>query len=260
MFTALVPLSLQRHAGRGWRRFTGYAFAAGTPLVPLVGAELAKALHAFPIAFQQQAKGFTPVAVLGLDPDRNLFVTEDGRWLGGYVPARLRGYPFVQAQSGDGRAVLCVDEDSGLLTDATAGEPVFADDGTLSAPMQAIAGFLTEVERSRLHTAAATAKLAESGLIVPWSLEVALVGTRRRVTGLYTVDEAALNGLSDAAFVALRRDGALRLAYAQLFSQAHISLLEQLADAHAKGDEQRRQRLADSFVDDTPEDLSFHFG
>lgn len=260
MFTSLVPLSPQQHAGQGWRRFDSYAFAAGTALVPLVHAEAPKAVHAFPIAFSREAERFIPVAMLGLESGRNLFVMADGRWVGSYVPARLRGYPFVQAQAADGRSILCFDADSGLLTDAAASQPFFAADGTLSEPLKEIAAFLREVERQRLLTQAATARLAEAGLIVPWPLAVTLDGAKRQIAGLYTIDEAALDSLSDATFPALRQAGALGLAYGQLFSRAHVPLLEKLADAHAKGDEARRQRLAGSFVDEPADDLSFHFG
>lgn len=260
MFTSVVPVSPQRHAGQGWRRWRAYGFAAGTALVPLVGAEFPKAVHAFPIAFKKKEDGFAPVAVLGLEPGRNLFVAADGRWLGSYIPARLRGYPFVQARAEDGCTVMCIDEDSGLLTADPEGEPLFDAEGGLSAAVQGIADFLREVEQNRSATRAAVARLAEAGVIVPWSLSVTLAGEQRTITGLYTVDEAALTALPDAAFLTLRQNTALTLAYAQPFSRAQVPLLEKLATAHAQGDDQRRQRLAGSFVDEPADDLAFNFG
>lgn len=258
MFTSLVPLSPQRQAGQGWRRCLAYDFAAGSALIPLVGAEFANAMHAVPIAFNPEEGGFAPVAVLGLEPGRNLFVAADGRWLGSYIPARLRGYPFVQARAEDGRMVMCIDEDSGLLTDAPDAEPLFDAEGGLSAAVQGIADFLRQVEQSRSATRAAIARLAEAGVIVPWPLSVTLPSGQKTITGLYTVDEAALTALPDPAFLTLRQNAALTLAYAQLFSRAHVPLLERLAAAHAQGDEQRRQRLADS-VDQPADDFAFDF-
>ena len=51
-------------------------------------------------------------------PEHNLFVGPDGHWLGGYVPASLRSYPFrVLGSEGSGQLALCVDEDSGLVVE-----------------------------------------------------------------------------------------------------------------------------------------------
>lgn len=265
MFTALAALSPTQHAGRLWRRYDSYAFAAAATIVPLVGAEFAKAAHAFPIAFTREADSFAPVAVLGLEPGRNLFVTADNRWVGAYIPARLRGYPFIQARAEDGRTVLCVDEDSGLLSEAGAdagavGDPLFTGEGALSESLQAIAGFLTETEKNRLSTQAAVARLAAAGVIQPWPISVTVGGAPRTVTGLFSVDEAALKALPDPAFVALRQQGTLTLAYFQLFSRAHIALLEKLVAAHAQTDDSRQRRLAGSFVDEPIDDFRFDFG
>lgn len=263
MFTSITALSPPRHAGHLWRRYDSYAFAATSTVIPLVGAEFTKAAHAFPIAFTREADSFAPVAVLGVEPGRNLFVTADNRWIGAYIPARLRGYPFIQAQTPDGRTLLCVDEASGLLSAAEEGadgEPLFTEDGALTEPVQAIAGFLTEIEKNRQMTQAAVARLAAAEVIQPWSIPVTIGGAPRTVTGLYSVDEAALRALPDPAFVELRQHGALTLAYVQLFSREHVALLEKLAAAHAESDDARQRRLAGSFVDEPTEDLRFDFG
>lgn len=264
MFTAISPLSPSRHAGRFWQRIDSYAFAARAAVAPLVGAEFTKAAHAFPIAFTREADSFAPVAVLGLEPGRNLFVTADNRWVGAYIPARLRGYPFIQAQTEDGRTVLCVDEGSGLLSEPgqeTAGSaPLFTEGGALSESVQAIAGFLAEVEKNRVMTQAAIGRLAAAGVIQPWSIPVTMGGAPRTITGLFTIDEAALRALPDPDFVGLRQHGALALAYVQLISREHVALLERLATAHAQNDDARQRRLAGSFVDEPTDDLRFDFG
>jgi len=104
--TTIYPISQTRHAAKHWQRFSSYAFAANSAILPLVGTELAKAALAFPIALIQQGKGFVPAAVLGLEPGKNLFVAPDGRWLGSYVPSALRGYPFLLGNTEDGKQLL----------------------------------------------------------------------------------------------------------------------------------------------------------
>jgi hypothetical protein len=51
---------------------------------------------------------------------------------------------------------------------------------------------------------------------------------------LFQVDEAALNQLPPEALHEVRHSGALLLAYCQLLSMQHLSLLSQLNDAHQK--------------------------
>src|SRR5919112_5480426 len=112
-------VSRERHAGKAWRPYTSYAFAAGDAVLPLVASELGQAVMGMPVAFVRQDGRYVLMAVLSLTPERNLFVAPDGRWLGEYVPMVLRGYPFrVLRPEGREESILCVDENSGLVVDA----------------------------------------------------------------------------------------------------------------------------------------------
>ncbi|MEA1053628.1 SapC family protein [Lamprobacter modestohalophilus] len=117
----LQPITLSRHRDQRWARYTDYRFAAADTLAPLVVQELPKALMSLPIGFIEQPDGYGLVAVQSLQPGQNLFVSVDGRWLGGYVPALYRGYPFALAKTEEGQQVLCIDEDSGLVGATAAG-------------------------------------------------------------------------------------------------------------------------------------------
>jgi SapC len=55
LMAKLVAVDRERHAGKGWRQPTGYGFAATQAVIPLMGAEFAKAALAMPIAFIEQA-------------------------------------------------------------------------------------------------------------------------------------------------------------------------------------------------------------
>jgi len=133
----LTVISKEIFSGKAWRRYTGYAFAAGETLIPLVVAELAQAVPAMPLGFVQSGKGFQLVAVTSLQPGGNLFVAPDGRWLGAYVPAALRGYPFRLVKPQDrADSVLCIDEASGLVVEGGQGETFFDEDGRPSKALR----------------------------------------------------------------------------------------------------------------------------
>jgi hypothetical protein len=130
----LVPITREQFGGKRWVRHDNYRFASHDPIVPLAASELARAALAMPLAFLQLEGRYTLVAVQSLLPQRNMFVTADGRWLGLYVPAFYRGYPFRLLRKPDSEElVLCVDEESGLIVDGTSpGEEFFDKDGNAS--------------------------------------------------------------------------------------------------------------------------------
>ena len=227
----MTPITKSRHTAMRWRRPDSYAFTAGTAVIPLVGAELAQAAVACPIAFIEHGEAFVPAAVLGLEPNRNIFVAEDGRWLGAYVPAAVRGFPFMLAATESGQQLLCFDEASGFLADARDGERFFEADGTLAPAVRQVLDFLTKVEENRTVTVAACAALQARNLIEPWPIAVRAAGSERRIEGLFRVNEAAFNALDDAAFLAMRTTGALPLAFAQVMSMPQLRLLVERAGA-----------------------------
>ena len=228
----LIPVNKERHGTKSWRRFTSFSFAAQDHVATIVGAEISKAATSMPLAFARVQERYVLVAVLSLEPGRNLFVSTDGRWIGSYVPSGFQGFPFRLAR-GEGREdlVLCVYEDSGLVfEDRKAGEPFFDDGGEISKSLKRVMDFLLNVETNRKATEVAVSALAEAEVIVPWSLKAG----NKKIEGLYRIDETKLQKVENSVFLGLRPTGAIPLAYAQLFSIANIAVLERLANVQEK--------------------------
>lgn len=232
-FAAITP---ERHANRAWKRYSSYAFAAKETVIPLLGAELSKAAPDMPIGFIRTGEAYELVGITSLQPGLNLYVAPSGQWLGTYTPAALRGYPFRLLQPQEAKeAILCINETSGLVVDAGEGGEAFFDDQHQPSPaLKDILNFHAEVERNRAATQQAVNALAEAGLIVPWELNLKQGEKIVPVTGLYRVDEAAMNALDDGAFLALRRTGALPVAYAQLLAMNQLAVLERLGQVQGQ--------------------------
>lgn len=246
-----------RHAGRRWSRHTSYAFAAKDGTVPLVISELPTAMIALPIAFIERGEGFTPVAVLGLSPDKNLFVAKSGKWAAGYIPAAMRAYPFRLARTKDGQRVLCVDEDSALVSDGPDGERFFLEGGEAAPGVRDIFNLLVEVERGAVATEAACALLHKHKLIRPWNIAHKTEAGMQKIEGLFQIDEAALNALPAAEFGELRQGGAMLLAYCQLLSMQHFPQLGKLVQAHAQVDARERAQAVSATAPARDLDLNF---
>ena len=227
-------VSRERHGRKKWARFNGYAFAAANALLPITGAELARAALAMPLAFSEQSGRYTLMAVLSPVPGGNMFVGPDGRWLGSYVPASFRLYPFRMLPQQDTKElVLCVDEESGLVVErSAAGEDFFDAEGNLSPALKPVFEALMVVERSRTATDLAVAALAQAGVIRPWQIKLKTDQGEKAVSGLHHVDEAALAALPDDVFLKLRATSALPLAYAQALSAVQLGIFEHLARLH----------------------------
>jgi len=231
----IALVSPARHAQRRWQRPVDYRFAAQDALVTLSAQEMPLAATALPLGFLRTSEStWEAVAVLGVQPGQNLFVTAQGQWIGRYVPLRLRCYPFLMADK-EGRNVLCVDEDSGLVTTGTDGERFFTDDRQPAPLVAEVLANLARCEHNTLATRNACAQLAAMGCLQPWLVGSSQAADRPEIGNLYQVNEAVLNALPDTDFLALRKSGALAVAYCQMLSMPLLPRILALTNERDRG-------------------------
>jgi len=223
-------VSRERHAKKKWLRYTNFTFAAGEVIAPIVSAELVSAALAMPCAFVQQAGRHSLVAMLSLIGGRNMFVGPGGRWLGRYVPAALRLYPFrMLPQAGTDAVVLCVDEESKLVVEVSStGDEFFDAQGNPAPALKPVFEVAMALERDRKSTDLAVAALAQAGVIRPWEIKVKTGEGERPISGLYRADEAAIRALPDETFLNLRKSAALPIAHTQMVSMGQLGIFEHL--------------------------------
>lgn len=226
----IQPVTFKAHGDKHWQRFSSYAFAARSSIVPLMLTETRTAASAFPIGFMKHDGNCFPVAILGLDENSNLFVDSQAQWLGAYIPAAFRAWPFSIAYSELSEKLLCVDDDSGLVIDGPDGERFFNDDGTLSEALQSVSNFLARFSQDRNPSLAACAALEAAGVLQPWTTTIRSDERQWSLEGLLRIDEAALNAVRTSTLASLHKAGALALAYSQLHSVAQLAFVGRLAE------------------------------
>jgi hypothetical protein len=228
-FTAITP---QQFANKAWQRYTGYAFAAKANAIPVVAAELANLVPALPLGFVQANDGsFQLVAITSLQPGTNLFVAPKGDWIGQYIPAVLRCYPFLLRKAPDkDESIFCIDENSGLAVEPGKGEAFFDEAGRPAQALNDMLAFVSQVETSRVVTQAAVDALQAADLIQNWPLQMQNGGRTIAVEGLYRINEAMLNAVPSHVLLSLRAAGCLPLAYAQLLSMNQLAMLQTASD------------------------------
>jgi hypothetical protein len=220
-------ITKERHASQFRRPLDSFAFAAKECLVPIGKQELSSAVLAYPVALVEQSAGLVPVAVLGLFDRQNAYVDQNGRWLGGYIPASIRLYPFRLSETAEGQLSLCIDEDSGALCSNSDAEPLFLEDGTASPQLLEVAKMLQELTQGQRVLQLASQALKAHGLVMPLAISLDLDSGKHEVNGLFQIDEAKLNALPAEALLALRDAGALALAYCMCLSMQHLQGLGQ---------------------------------
>lgn len=214
-----VPVSGRRHAGCSVEA-GGYAFCRRVNSVPLTAVEFRSAAGEYPIVFGGAGDALRPLAVLGLRAEENLFVTEEGRWNGRYIPAFVRRYPFVFSAGGgeDRRFVLCVDEAFPGFNREGRGEPLFAASGEPSPYVARVLRFLQEYRAQFERTRAFCRRLQELDLLVPMEARYTEAGRAQALGGFLAVDRERLRALPGDRLAQLAGADELELLYLHLYS------------------------------------------
>lgn len=224
----LQALSRETHKGLRLRTPPGmWSFARERMIAGLVATELIDAIKTMPLAFTLHEQQTNLVALMGLG-GQNLFIGPRGEWLGQYIPAALRAWPFGLMQQGE-RRVVALDVDCEAVS-AEEGDVLFAENGEPSERLQKTVKFLQSFSDQEIVMSRALDAIRKAGLLAPWELTVTRGdGTPVNIGGLHQVDKQAFESLGDEAFLALRAAGALPVIYAHVFSQRNIAVLEELA-------------------------------
>mgnify|MGYP003650814474 CR=1 FL=1 len=229
------PVALNKAAHKDLKIKSGntdFSFAAETNSVILAGVEFTEAAKEYPIVFAQAGDSMVPVALLGLRNTENLFVDDKGQWDARYIPAFVRRYPFVLADTGDeGQRMVCIDESFSGFGDKE-GEPLFKDEAPTPVLQQAI-DFLEEYQRQYVRTERFINRLRELDLLNALNAKVDMAdGQQFSLTGLMVVDEKKLLELDDAKALEFFKSGELAWVYCHLMSLGNMSkMIDRIAKA-----------------------------
>ena len=140
---------------KSWKHSSDYLFSAKDTICTLGATEIPHAMMGMPLAFVLSDRGYSVVAVLGLQQGRNYFLKSDGQWRGNYIPAAYRAYPFVLAENLEekGATALCIYTDDNYLIEGE--DHFFNQDLEFSQP----------VSQKRTDTTVTNGRLYSDGFI-----------------------------------------------------------------------------------------------
>lgn len=188
----------------------------------------------YPIFFRKdpQTGEFQSIALLGFQPEENLFLDERGQWNAAYIPGIIARGPFLigfQNQDVDGELrrepVIHVDLDNPRVS-TTEGEPVFLPQGGNTRYLERISAILQGIHQGLAVSKAMFEAFSAHELIEPVNVEVKFNAEEQfNLRGLYTISEEKLRGLSGDALYKLNSTGFLQGAFLVIASLNNVKKL-----------------------------------
>jgi len=216
------PISSTQHGDVKIKDNATLAQSKNRHFAPVVVQEFVPASQEFPVIFIKDSETgtFRSIALLGLKPEENLFYADDA-WQATYKPEGLTLSPFLLNQ-GEDTSLLCLDVDSDLINKEL-GERLFDEQGNQTEWLKDQGEKVVQYVEKTYATQNFIKLLLDNDLISSQTLNLKLENQEQyTLSGLYSIDEKKLNALSDEAFNALRKTGALPAIYASLLSMQRI--------------------------------------
>jgi len=229
IYDRVVPVSPQRHGNKSLKAGGTFSYAKGVNSVPLMAAEFDAASQEYAVVFAGEAGSMMPVALLGLRDGENVFVDEQGKWTGKYVPAFVRQYPFVFASSDRGDTfTLCVDTTFEGLNEDGIGERLFDAAGERTQFLRNVLGFLQAYQVQYRLTRRFVQKLEDLNLLDAMEAQAVVEGGQRvKLGGFRVVNRERLRAVAGDKLAEFARSGELDLIYAHLHSLRNVNTLAQ---------------------------------
>jgi hypothetical protein len=224
-----VALTSEKHRNTRVKQTPTIEHVKNSHLASVTVHEFIAAACEYPIAFIMgpNSDQLRPVVVWGVEPQTNLFVEND-QWVGGYVPAAARCFPFVtsvQDVEGEKRIFIGIHEDSEVVNEEE-GERIFTESGEETEWFKKNIEFINNVTQRDELSLVFAKRLKDLGLIQ--ALQISFKdpqGNDRKIDGLMAVDPKKLAELSDEEFLKLRKEGFIDGIYAHLLSLENINKL-----------------------------------
>lgn len=232
LYNKIVPVSRNDHKSLKLKPLADFKFAANTHWVPVAGAEFYRAAHSFPIVFAGDQGAITPILMLGLQSGHNDFVDSYFQWKkDAYVPAFIRRYPFVLADTGAANKDLtvCLDSECAAFSE-TEGRELFKEDGSngelFDEILNFMKGFTIEMERTKSFVEA----IQKHDLLIKRNANIrSATGETFQVQDFLAIDEEKFNKLSGDVLESFHQQGFLGWIFAHLMS---LNTLTNLFDLH----------------------------
>jgi hypothetical protein len=238
-YTQPEPLSIELHSKLGVNRSDNpFRFAMTAQAVPLQVTEFGFATKSYPIIFAGDER--TPMAVMSIRANENLFIKDGVIAPDVYIPAFIRRYPFALANNpaspagpGEAQMIVCIDRAADAMGE-NADVPLF-ENGKPSAFAQSMIEFCSNFETERQRTESFVNRLIALDLFETKQATFTPrdannnPGQPVMLADYFAVSEEKLAALPSEVVMELHTTGALRQIHAHLDSMQNWERLVALS-------------------------------
>ncbi len=241
MYENPQPLTKDKHAKFGVKQVKKpFEFMEKSHFMPITAPEFGSACASFPIIFAGDDR--TPLAVMGIRQNENLFVTDGIFDNLNYMPAFARRYPFVLAgdQEND-RFVVCVDEKAECVTNKKPTQAFFDGDQPSKFTNEAFE-FLKQFEQDRRATDQMITRFKELDLFEKKEMNFqgnnpdGSLAEKQKIADYFAITDEKLRGLDAKTTKEFMDNGFLAVAYAHMLSLGNWQRLVNMTLARAQTD------------------------
>ena len=196
-------------------------------LAPVVATELRELAVEYPVVLVKNPETgrFGLFALLGFREGENLYVDQDGKWHGYYLPLDLRRQPFgVLRGSEEGKGAIAIDTKHALVSDSE-GRHIFEKSASGSTLVTEVEPVLTALMSGAAPSEALISALAENDLITPGQIAVPDGEGAFTLEGFYTVSSEKMAQLSPELLARLNGKGLLYAIHLIMASMANVAKL-----------------------------------
>ncbi|PHR91516.1 MAG: peptidase [Robiginitomaculum sp.] len=223
MYEDPKPLTKDAHGKFGVKQVKKpFAFMQNSHFMPITAPEFGSACNSFPIIFAGEEK--TPLAVMGIRANENLFVTDGQYDPLYYMPSFARRYPFVLAGDKENdRFVVCVDEKAECVTDKNPDRAFFDGDEASKFTTDAFE-FLKQFEQDRRATDVMINRFKELDLFEQKEMNFqgnnadGSLAEKQKIADYFAITDERLRALDTKTTKELMDNGFLVVAYAHMLS------------------------------------------
>ncbi|SDN71726.1 SapC family protein [Ensifer sp. YR511] len=226
-----VLLRFEEHSDVGLAPTGHFDFTRKAVGIPLCIGEFVAAMRHFPIVFATDEQA-SPIALVGIRRDRNLFVEQDGGWkAGSSVPVYIRRYPFIVTETKDkSQQMLAVDRASERYVPSVSEHPeaerLFDEAGGPTATAKSAMALCHAYHTDYSRTVAFGKALLAAKFLTPIHAQFRLPdGSQHQVNGFYAVDDKAYRALPAKTLAGWHTKGWLDLVTLHLASQQSFQAL-----------------------------------
>lgn len=234
MYSNLTVINKIKHKNLKVSKIENFSFAKDVKFIPAVYTETSLIGEDYPLVITAGENPFLGV-IVSLDGD-NLFLNEEGKWYGSYVPAYLRKYPFALGASNQNpeEKLLLIDIDSSLVSESVGGA-IFNEDGTQSELFQEKITLISAYERDRKKTEEIIKILVNADILESGEITVG-EGEEKKVlvNGFQAVSRAKFEALNSETKKDWEAMGITKFVEAHLNSLNNINRLFALARQQQK--------------------------